>query len=443
MSVILLFLISLPILVIFVLLQRRKLRKNEISFFHPNCAAGGGGEMVMWTIVKVLQEHFPNLKINVFAATDKSKDEILQSVKDTFGFDFAGLNIEFYNISSTYSLVTKKYKFFTLILQAIGTIICAVHSIKLCNSEYFFDTTGYAFSYPIAKLAGGKVMTYTHYPTISTDMLKVVEEGKVAINNNSRIAHNKVLSTIKLIYYKIFAFMYYLVGQCAELVFVNGSWTKGHISYIWKMDPILLFPPCDIKNNNDCHKEGHLIVSIGQFRPEKNHPLQIEAMKILIDKHPELKEQVKFVVIGGVRDDDDRKRKNDVIELVNKYNLQDVICIPESTSYEEKINYLKKAEMGLHCMWNEHFGICVVEYMGFGAIPIAHRSGGPLLDIVDEDNGYLAETAEEYADAIYNVVSQPEKSKEMSKKAIEKAKKFSVEAFEEQCLRYLEDYFKN
>lgn len=33
-------------------------------------------------------------------------------------------------------------------------------------------------------------------------------------------------------------------------------------------------------------------------------------------------------------------------------------------------------------MWNEHFGIAVVEYMASGLIPIVHASAGPLLDIV-------------------------------------------------------------
>ena len=37
--------------------------------------------------------------------------------------------------------------------------------------EVFFDTVGYAFGYPLARLAGAKVAAYVHYPTISTDMI--------------------------------------------------------------------------------------------------------------------------------------------------------------------------------------------------------------------------------------------------------------------------------
>lgn len=45
-----------------------------------------------------------------------------------------------------------------------------------------------------------------------------------------------------------------------------------------------------------------------------------------------------------------------------------------------------RAKVGLHTMWNEHFGIGVVEYMAAGLIPVAHKSGGPLMDIVTEYN---------------------------------------------------------
>jgi hypothetical protein len=38
-------------------------------------------------------------------------------------------------------------------------------------------------------------------------------------------------------------------------------------------------------------------------------------------------------------------------------------------------------------MWNEHFGIGVVEYMAAGLVPVAHNSAGPKLDIVTEYDG--------------------------------------------------------
>lgn len=54
-------------------------------------------------------------------------------------------------------------------------------------------------------------------------------------------------------------------------------------------------------------------------------------------------------------------------------NVEFKINIP----YTELISELQKGTIGIHAMWNEHFGIGVVESMAAGLIMIAHASGGP------------------------------------------------------------------
>ncbi|RUP48304.1 hypothetical protein BC936DRAFT_144732 [Jimgerdemannia flammicorona] len=61
------------------------------------------------------------------------------------------------------------------------------------------DTMGYAFTYPMVKLlTDAKVAAYVHYPTISSDMLKRVQERSAQHNNNPAIARNLVWSFGKL-----------------------------------------------------------------------------------------------------------------------------------------------------------------------------------------------------------------------------------------------------
>jgi hypothetical protein len=54
-------------------------------------------------------------------------------------------------------------------------------------------------------------------------------------------------------------------------------------------------------------------------------------------------------------------------------------------TYDELKKHYATAVVGLHTMWNEHFGIGVVEYMASGCIPLAHDSAGPKMDIVLDD----------------------------------------------------------
>lgn len=52
----------------------------------------------------------------------------------------------------------------------------------------FIDTTGWAFTYPLAWLAGSRVACYVHYPTVSMDMLDRVWSRQASYNNNDEIA---------------------------------------------------------------------------------------------------------------------------------------------------------------------------------------------------------------------------------------------------------------
>lgn len=54
-------------------------------------------------------------------------------------------------------------------------------------------------------------------------------------------------------------------------------------------------------------------------------------------------------------------------------------------------------------MKNEHFGIGVVEMIAGGLIVVAHDSGGPKMDIIRDQYGFLATTAQEYAYDIFKI----------------------------------------
>lgn len=76
------------------------------------------------------------------------------------------------------------------------------HDIANLNA----DTMGYAFTFPVlaafSSLAGKAVPigAYVHYPTISTSMLKRVENRAAGVTNTSTVASSSVLSRGKLMY---------------------------------------------------------------------------------------------------------------------------------------------------------------------------------------------------------------------------------------------------
>ena len=92
-------------------------------------------------------------------------------------------------------------------------------------------------------------------------------------------------------------------------------------------------------------------------------------------------------------------------------------------------------------MWNEHFGIAVVEMLAAGLITIAHRSGGPLMDIIVEEastrNGFLAANDKEYAECIANILKNMsfDERKSVQDRARASVNRFSEKEFEKEWIR--------
>lgn len=285
-------------------------------------------------------------------------------------------------------------------------------------------------------------------------MLSLVWERRPTYNNKSEISSSPVVTYVKLMYYSVFAILYGLVGSLADLVMVNSSWTKGHIQYLWRFarDVHVVFPPVDteslVKLSLTDPPRENLILSIGQFRPEKDHELQLKAFALLIVMHDgEMKKSYpKLILVGSCRNEDDHERVDQLHKLARELKIEDSVKFVLNQPYSVLKDYLSRASVGIHTMWNEHFGIGVVEMMAAGLVTVAHNSGGPKSDIIQcvwdfrdfaNNNGKiptgcLAGTAEEYAHAIYEIIKRGDTSREVTEIrccARRSAQRFSDQVF--------------
>jgi len=409
-----------------------------IGFFHPFANSGGGGERVLWCAIKALEEMHLNptsshsFHVIVYTGdNDATPESILKRCKDRFGVEFDSTTsvdsnkmiIDFQYLQKRAWVRAEKYPRFTLLGQSLGSMLLGWEALRLALPDIFIDSTGYAFTMPLARIYGGcTVMSYTHYPTISTDMLNMVFSRRPSYNNASTVSNSKIASGFKYIYYWMFALLYRIAGQFAHLVMVNSSWTYGHISGLWgKNGTHIVYPPCDVERmadfplNDALRNDRKLFVSIGQFRPEKDHALQLRAVSCLINQYESVSKRnsdilaaIELYLIGSCRDDGDRERVAVLKKLAKELNIEKYITFQLNAPFPDLCRWLGEATAGLHTMWNEHFGIGVVEMQTAGCIPIAHNSAGPKMDIVIQHNGtqtgLLAETPEEYANAMAYVL---------------------------------------
>ncbi|KAF0534772.1 glycosyltransferase family 4 protein [Gigaspora margarita] len=425
-----------------------------LGFFHPYCNAGGGGERVLWTAIHTIQENYSHIMCVVYTGdTDVSKEEILEKVKTRFSIELNPDSIAFVFLNNRNWVEDSRYPRFTLLGQSLGSIVLGFEALKKLTPDIYFDTMGYAFTYPLAKkIFGCRVAAYVHYPTISSDMLNKVQERRPGFNNDNLIAQSRVFSTGKIWYYKIFAYLYSLAGSFAEIVMVNSTWTKGHIDQLWGVNSTIVYPPCDTTSLSKLPLDGRqrVIVSVAQFRPEKDHLLQLHSLHRLLLNHPnfrEGREKVELVLVGSSRNESDDIRVAKLREKCKELDIVDNVKFEINASFQVLVDWLSKAKVGIHTMWNEHFGIGVVEYMAAGIITVAHNSGGPKMDIVISHNGqrtgFLANDSETFASELSKAFSLSDaESRNIQINAREHAViHFSEHVFQDAILKLFESIF--
>ena len=120
-----------------------------------------------------------------------------------------------------------------------------------------------------------------------------------------------------------------------------------------------------------------IVVSFAQFRPEKRQDLQIIAFGYAL-KHGMIPEDTKLVVIGSWRGDQDFKLKNQLEKLALDEHINSdtykKVEFKVDLPFDQVIDEMAQAKIGIHTMWNEHFGIGVVEMMAAGLVVIGKTS---------------------------------------------------------------------
>lgn len=441
---------------------KRRLRKNTIAIFHLYCASGGGGERVLWHCVRALLTKYPNYTVHIYTHKQADDDslKILLKARDLFKIDLISDcrivdRLEFIPLRWSYLVEARRYPFITLFFQNLASVILAMQAAYQMTPEIYMETIGFACTLPIFKLLGCSTITYVHYPTISVDMIKNVSTSSHASFNNREIfVKSPLLRKLKLVYYHTLVCFYRFAGRQADLVMVNSTWTQQHIESLWKTRAHVVFPPCDVDSFNKIYEERSSrkvdkssnalnVISIAQFRPEKNHQLQIEAFDYFVNQ-VEVPNS-RLVLYGGCRDSEDHKRVDFLRDLVQRLDLSSRIDLVVNAPFENLINGMAKSDIALHTMVNEHFGIVLVEFMAAGLITIAHESGGPKMDIItDGEDGFLARDAIEFGEKLVKISQmKKEERQRLQRNAVTKSKQFSAKSFEDKLTKLLEPFFRS
>lgn len=378
-----------------------------VGLVHPFCNAGGGGERVLWAAIKATQKRWPKAICVVYTGDhDATKSTILERVKHRFNIELHPPTVVFVYIETRDWVLSTTWPHFTLLGQSLGSLIMAYDAFCLVVPDILIDTMGYSFTLALCNCLFPKIPTgaYVHYPTISTDMLSSLDAD---IGKGVNAGTGKGLKGFaKRQYWNAYAFLYGQSGRNVDVVMTNSSWTQAHVQSLWGLKRTkrrkphaveVVYPPVAVDEIEErIHLEGPKVVQrqkvllyVAQFRPEKNHDLILRSFAKMTHspKQAVAACDARLVLIGSVRDSKDEKMVYQLRLLAHELKIEDYVQFICDASWDEVLDWLGKSWVGVNGMWNEHFGIGVVEYQAAGLICVVNDSGGPKADIVVDVDG--------------------------------------------------------
>ncbi|CAH6721862.1 GDP-Man:Man(3)GlcNAc(2)-PP-Dol alpha-1,2-mannosyltransferase [[Candida] jaroonii] len=400
-------------------------RKILYGFFHPYANNGGGGEKVLWQAVNAtLMTNDNNIAV-IYTVNFEEPAKIIRKVESKFNITLQGERVVFIYLRKFGNLIDSEYwKHFTLVGQLIGSVLLAFECLFELAPDIWIDTIGLPGSYwPISVVLNLPILAYVHYPILQQDMFNKLKFSKMTDLFKFR---GEVKDLFKFFYWSILYYVYVYLGSNVDITLANGTWTFNHMKKIWflneKMGSTLevLYPPCATEFLNPYKSKERLneMIYIAQFRSEKRHDLILTEFSKFLDTCKTEKVPIskipKIIFLGSCRNENDTDCLNSIKSLVTELELSEYVEFIVDCSYDEILKQLSTVKFGLNSMWNEHFGIGVVEYLANGVIPIVHASAGPILDIATNENSSTAESWKSETGFFFKSSTDPDFSGEMN-----------------------------
>ena len=182
--------------------------------------------------------------------------------------------------------------------------------------------------------------------------------------------------------------------------------------------------------------DDFVIVYSGRINKEKGISELIEAMLQL--ESP----KIKLMVLGSSFFDNSKDEDTFILSLKNKAKtIKKQIVFTGFIPYKNVPDYLHLADIAaLPSMWDEPFGLTIVEALAAGLPLITTRSGGipeiceGVATIVNRDN-----VVNNLASAILDLYNHPEKRKQMAAASIDRAKLFDKDVYAEKFFAAIKD----
>lgn len=220
-------------------------------------------------------------------------------------------------------------------------------------------------------------------------------------------------------------------ANSADVIVSNSKVTQERAKRVYGKDSLVFYPPIDLTNikfNSDISSRKQWFLYFGRVETYKGVELAIRAC--VSANQP--------LVIAGRGSDSER-----LIGIVEELKAKQLIRIENRfIPDEEKYELLMKCKALIFPVKDEDAGMIPVEANAAGAPVIAHRSGG-VVELLSEENPKTCDFFDNYSwEALKEVIEKFDSSKFNPDSCRKQANQFAGEIFDYKVISLVKDVFK-
>jgi glycosyltransferase involved in cell wall biosynthesis len=225
----------------------------------------------------------------------------------------------------------------------------------------------------------------------------------------------------------------------------NSEYTRNYTQARWTVSSPMsvMYPGADIPFDVDFTKKERMILTVGRFNVSghnKNQDLLIDSFVSMASRLPS---GWSFQLLGRVNEGNQAYvaslvERCDGLPVEFHFNVDEEgkrDLLRRSSVYWHATGWQRREPDEAHML--EHFGISVVEAMGYGCMPICYDGGGPREIIEFGESGWLFSSQEELS--IFSLLSahNPVRLRTMQRAARRRALKFSRARFNQEFTDFM------
>jgi len=199
--------------------------------------------------------------------------------------------------------------------------------------------------------------------------------------------------------------------------------------------------PLDIKVKKPGKTEKNSILYVAWLQHRKGLHILVKAMLLILKKIPD----AKLYVIGS--EGPEKKYKQQIMDFIDKNNLNNKILLLGKKSSEEVKSFLEKTPViAVPEQWENMSPLIVMEAMAFAKPIVASRIGGIPEFIVNNKTGLLAKhnLSKDFAEKIITILKNRKKAEILGKNAQKKFKEiFNTKKITENLLNTYKSLLKH